>query len=155
MRPSASMRQSIYVYGLCSKIKLMMHVYWFFSRLVNWWKWNPETYYVHYKWWHACKVGCTQAFLFRTYAQKANPLQRRHNERHDESNQQQLNGLFNYLFKLTSRKTSKFALPVLCNGNPPVKDGFSSPRAGNAGSISITWRQNATRRCNFRCHNSY
>ena len=44
-----------------------------------------------------------------------------------------LDGLFNHLCELASNKTSKSALPVLCEGNPPVTGGF--PHKG-----PITWK---------------
>ena len=62
--------------------------------------------------------------------------------RHGASNHQQLDGLFNYLFKLTSKKTSKSALLALCAGNQPVTGWFPPQRAGNAKSGSNAWRHN-------------
>ena len=50
-------------------------------------------------------------------------LQWRHNEHRGVSDHQLLDGLFNYLFKLTSKKISKPPLPALCEGNPPMSGG--------------------------------
>ena len=48
-------------------------------------------------------------------------------------------------FKLKPKKTSKSALPALCEGNPPVGGGFPSQRAGNAESVFMTWHHNVVR----------
>ena len=93
--------------------------------------------------------------LMNLYLVIMNSLKRRHNARHGVSNHQQLDGLYNYLFTLTSKKTSKSALPALCEGNPPdtggfppqrasnaVSGGFPSQRDSNAESLSIAWRHN-------------
>ena len=55
-------------------------------------------------------------------------LQWRHNERDGVSNQQRLDCLFNRLFRRISKKTSKLRVTGLCEGNPPVIDGFPSQR---------------------------
>ena len=62
--------------------------------------------------------------LMNLYLVIMNSLKWRHNARHGVSNHQQLDGLYNYLFTLTSKKTSKSALPALCEGNPPDAGGF-------------------------------
>ena len=42
-------------------------------------------------------------------------------------------------FKRRSKKAQKLCVTGLCEGNPPVTDGFSSQRASNAENISIPW----------------
>ena len=51
-----------------------------------------------------------------------------------------LDWLLNPLFRRKSRKTSKLRVNVLCEGNPPVTDGFPSQKASNAENVSIWWR---------------
>ena len=43
-------------------------------------------------------------------------------------------------FKLTSNKTSKATVLVLCEGNPLVTGGFRTQRASDAESVSMSWR---------------
>ena len=50
------------------------------------------------------------------------------------------NYLFNRLFRIISKKTSKPALLVRCEWNPPVTGGFPSQRVSNAESVSMLWR---------------
>ena len=69
-------------------------------------------------------------------------LQSLHNERQTVSNHQELDGLFDYLCKKASKKTSKSALRALYEGNPPVIGGFPSQRVGNTEIISIAGRHN-------------
>ena len=52
------------------------------------------------------------------------PLQWRHNERKGVSNHQRFDYLLNHLFRRKSKKTSKFRVTGLCEGNPPVTGGF-------------------------------
>ena len=47
-------------------------------------------------------------------------LQRPYNERNGVSNHQRLDYLLNHLFKRLSKKTSKFGVTGLCEGNSPV-----------------------------------
>ena len=56
-------------------------------------------------------------------------------ERHGASIHRQPDCLFNRLFGLTS--TSKPASLALCEGNPPVTDGFPSQRPNNAENFSM------------------
>ena len=70
-------------------------------------------------------------------------LQWRHNERHDVSNHQHLDCLFNRSQAHTSKKTSKIHITGLCEGNPPVTSGFPAQRACNAENVSIWWRHHA------------
>ena len=51
--------------------------------------------------------------------------------------------LFNRLFKLTPKKTSKPALLALCEGNSPVTGEFPGQKASNAEKASIWWRHHA------------
>ena len=48
--------------------------------------------------------------------------------------------LFSSVFRLTSNKTSKPALLVSCEGNPPMTSDFLPQRVSNAESVSISWR---------------
>ena len=70
----------------------------------------------------------------------APPLQWRHNECDDVSNHRRLAGLLNRLFRHRSKKTSKFRVAGLCEGNSPVADEFPLQRASNAENVSIWWR---------------
>ena len=49
------------------------------------------------------------------------------------------------LFRRGSKKVSKLSVTSLCEGNPPVTDGFPPQKASNAGNVSIWWRHNGTR----------
>ena len=40
-------------------------------------------------------------------------------------------------------------LPAICEGNPSVTGGFPSPRASNAGRVSMAWRHHVTMRHGF------
>ena len=60
-------------------------------------------------------------------------------EHHGVSNHWPLDCFFNSLFRVTSKKTSKPLLLVLCEGNPPVTGGFPSQRASNMESVSMLW----------------
>ena len=64
------------------------------------------------------------------------PLQRRHNEHRGVANHQRLDCLFNRLFRITPKKTSKHALLVLSDGIPSVTSGVPSQRASNAETVS-------------------
>ena len=68
------------------------------------------------------------------------PLQWRHNERDCVSNHQPRDCLPNGLFKRRSKKTSKFCIAGLCEGNSPVTGEFPAQRASNAENVSIWWR---------------
>ena len=46
----------------------------------------------------------------------------------------------NNLFRVTSKKTSKYRITGLCDGTPSVNNGFSSQRASNAERLSLSWR---------------
>ena len=61
-------------------------------------------------------------------------------ERNGVSNHWRLDGSHNRLFRHRSKKTSKLRVTGLCEGNPPVTDGFPSQRARNAKNASIWWR---------------
>ena len=67
-------------------------------------------------------------------------LQWRHNKCDGVSNHQHLACLLNRLFKRRSKKIPKLRVTGLCEGNPPVTDGFPSQRARNAENVSIWWR---------------
>ena len=66
-------------------------------------------------------------------------LQWRHNGHDWVSNHQRLDYLLKLLFRHGLKKTSKLNVTGLCDGNPPLTDGFPSQRA-----ISISWRYNGT-----------
>ena len=57
---------------------------------------------------------------------------------------QQLDGLSNYLFKPTSKKTSKTTMPTLCEGNPPVTAGFTKGQWRGKGFHCATWQWHST-----------
>ena len=63
------------------------------------------------------------------------PLQWPRNELPGVSNHQRLDRLFNRLFRLTSKKTSKPALLAFCEGNSPVTGGVPPQRASNATAV--------------------
>ena len=70
-----------------------------------------------------------------------------HNEHHGISNHWQLNCLFKFLFRLTSKKSSKPTSLTLCEGNP-----LDSPHKGPVmswGHISMVcgWHYSCTLRC--------
>ena len=48
--------------------------------------------------------------------------------------------LLNLLFRRRSKKTSKFHVTGLCEGNPTVTGGFHSQTASNMENVSIWWR---------------
>ena len=45
------------------------------------------------------------------------------------------------------KKTPKLRVTGLCEGNPPVTDGFPSQRASNAENVSIWWRHHELDHC--------
>ena len=67
-------------------------------------------------------------------------LQWRHNGCNGVSNYRRFDCLLNRLFRRRSKKTSKLRVTGLCEGNPPVTDGFPSQRASNAENVCIWWR---------------
>ena len=68
------------------------------------------------------------------------PLQWRHYERDGVSNPQPHDCLLNCLFRRRSKKTSKFRVTRLCEGNSPVTGEFPAQRASNAENVSTWWR---------------
>ena len=70
------------------------------------------------------------------------PLQWRHNEHDGVSNQRRIKYLPNRLFRRRSKKTPKFCVAGLCEGNPLVTGAFLSQRASNAEKVSIWWCHN-------------
>ena len=76
-------------------------------------------------------------------------LQWRHNEHDGVSNHQPNDCLLNRLFRRSSKKTSKFRVTGLCEGNSPVTGEFPAQRASNAEKVSIRWRNHASN------HNMY
>ena len=67
-------------------------------------------------------------------------LQWRHNERDDVSNNCRLDCLLNRLFRRRSKKTPKFYVIVLCEGNSPVTWIPHTNKASNPAIVSIWWR---------------
>ena len=67
-------------------------------------------------------------------------LQWRHNEHDSVSNHQPHDCLLKRLFRHWSKKTSKFRVTGLCEGNSPVNIEFPAQRASNAENVSIWWR---------------
>ena len=74
-------------------------------------------------------------------------LQRYNNERDGVANHQPHDCILNHLFGHRSKKTSKFRVTGLCEGNSPVTDEFSAQRASNAENVSIWWRHYELRIC--------
>ena len=66
-------------------------------------------------------------------------LQWCHNEHDGISNHWRLCCLRNCLFRCRSKKTSKFHVTGLCDGNSPVTGEFPSQRTSNAENVSIWW----------------
>ena len=69
-----------------------------------------------------------------------NPLQWRHKERYSVSNHRPL---LNRLFRRRSKKTSKFRVIGLREGNSPVTGEFPSHKAVETESVSIWWRHHS------------
>ena len=67
-------------------------------------------------------------------------LQWRHNESDGVSNHEPHDCLLNCVFSRRSKKTSKFRVTGLCEGNSPVTDEYPAQRASNAENVSIWWR---------------
>ena len=59
------------------------------------------------------------------------------------SNHQRLDCLFSRLFKRRSKKTSRFRVTRLCEGNSPVIGEFPTQMASKAVNVSIWWRHNS------------
>ena len=72
-----------------------------------------------------------------------------HNERNGVSNHRRLDCLLNRLCRCRSKKTLKLRITGVCEGNPPVTDGFPSQRTSNAENISISWPHYASIRHHF------
>ena len=73
-------------------------------------------------------------------------LQWRHNGWDGISNRQRLDCLLNCLFRLGSKKTSKFHVTGLCVGKSSVTREFPSQRVSNAENVSIWWRHHVSGR---------
>ena len=97
------------------------------------------TYISQKKWW--CKLHSELSYLPYFISPKA--LQWRHNKHPGVSDHRWHDCLFNRLFRLTSKKTSKPALLALCEGNPLVIIGYPSQSASNWETLSIWWRHHA------------
>ena len=63
----------------------------------------------------------------------------RQNEHDGVSNNQGLDCLLNRVFRRRSKKTSKFRVTGLCEGNSPVTSEFLAQRASNTENVSIWW----------------
>ena len=70
-------------------------------------------------------------------------LQWRYNEHDGVSNHRRLDCLLDRLFRRTSKKTSKFRVTGLCEGNSPVTGEFPTQRPSNAENVSIAWRHHS------------
>ena len=83
-------------------------------------------------WWTVCSISkhCTHS----------SPLQWRHNELDGVSNHRRLHCSHTILYRRRSKKTSKFRVTGLCEGNSSVTGEFPAQRAGNAEKFSIWWR---------------
>ena len=64
----------------------------------------------------------------------------RHNGHDGVSNHQPHDCLLNHLFRRRSKKTSKFRVTGLCEGNSPVTGEFPAKMDSNAENVSIWWR---------------
>ena len=84
-------------------------------------------------------LKCTKLSQFQC-SRLGKTLQLRHNEHDGVSNHQPHDCLLNRLFRRRSKKTSKFRIGVLCEGNSPVTGEFPSQRASNAENVFIWWR---------------
>ena len=71
------------------------------------------------------------------------PLLRRHNERDGVSNFQPQDCLLHCLFRHRPKKSSKFRVTGLCEGNSPVTGAFPAQRTSNVENVSIWWRHHA------------
>ena len=71
---------------------------------------------------------------------KKHSLQRSHNEHDGVSNHQRLDWLLNRLFRHRPKKTSKFRVTGLCEGNSPVTGEFPAQRTSNVENVFISWR---------------
>ena len=71
-------------------------------------------------------------------------LQWRRNEGDGVSNHQRLNCLLNRLIRHRLKKTSKFRITGLSEGNSPVTGEFPAERDINAENVSIWWRHYVT-----------
>ena len=85
-----------------------------------------------------------QGTIFRNYrgcCWPSNTLQWRHNGRNGVAKHRPNDCLLNRLFRHRSKKTSKFRVTGLCEGNSPVTGEFPAQMASNAESVSIWWRR--------------
>ena len=89
--------------------------------------------------WHIAGISDT-AFRAGQTSFILNTLQWRRNERDGVSNHQPHDYLLNRLFRRRSKKTSKFRVTALCEGNSPMTGGFPAQKASNARNVSIWWR---------------
>ena len=69
-----------------------------------------------------------------------NTLQWRHNRRDTVSNHQPHDGLFNWIFRRRSQKTSKLRVTGLCAGKSPGTGDFPAQRTSNVENVSTWWR---------------
>ena len=76
-----------------------------------------------------------------------NSLKWRHNERNGVSNHQPHDCLLNRLFRHRSKKTLKFRVTGLCEGNSPVTGEVPAQRASNAENVSTWWRHHVSQLC--------
>ena len=82
----------------------------------------------------------TQRTQIHTFRDKAVSSQWRHNGSDGVSNHRRLGCVPNHLFRRRSKKTLKFYVTGLCEGNPPVTSGFPSQMASNAENVFVWWR---------------
>ena len=101
------------------------------AKNVIWWR--------HHEWF-ASDERPESLLTGMTEAPHGTSVQWRHNGRDGASNHRRLGGLLNRLFRRRSKKTSKFRVTDLCEGNSSVTGEFPSQRASNAENVSIWWR---------------
>ena len=85
-------------------------------------------------------------YVLKIISKDFTSLQWRHNEQVGVSNRQRLDCLSNRLFRPRSKKTSKFRVTGLYEGNSPVSGKFPPQRASNAENVSIWWRHHVISR---------
>ena len=96
-------------------------------------------------------TGCKSSVIFNMlrpvkmfdFCRKHFPLQWRHTDPNDVSNDRRLDCLVHCLFRRRSKKTSKLRATGLCEGNSPVTGEFPAQRTGNAENVSIWWSHHA------------
>ena len=93
------------------------------------------------------KITLETQFLYKDFLEilkESSSLQWRHNEHSGVQNHLRLDCLLYRLFRCRSKKTPKFRVTSLCEGNSPGTDEFPTQRASNEENVSIWWRHHVT-----------